>query len=270
MILAALLLLPVAISQAGWEVWENARFAKDEYHDGDSFKVTKATGRYEYILRLYYVDAPETDLDLEDRIQDQAKYWNISSDRIRALGKAATRFTEQFLQGGFTVYTQKDKARGRSRKNRYYALIQKDGRMLGEELVRAGLARIYGNRTEMPEGLPSTQNYLRDLRRAEKEARDDKRGAWGMTLPDTDSPLYRMQQIMSEPKEDLPDNLTLTSSLSVYSARSPHSLVGRLTPGMDIEIIGPESATMTRVRFRAGEHRIVEALVRTDDLRRQQ
>jgi endonuclease YncB( thermonuclease family) len=49
---------------------------------------------------------------------------------------------------------------------------------LNELLVSAGLARIYGTRTPLPDGRDS-RTYLAHLHELENEARAAKRGAWG-------------------------------------------------------------------------------------------
>jgi endonuclease YncB( thermonuclease family) len=53
-----------------------------------------------------------------------------------------------------------------------------EGRDLNELLVSAGLARIYGTRTPLPDSRES-RTYLAHLHELENEARAAKRGAWG-------------------------------------------------------------------------------------------
>jgi endonuclease YncB( thermonuclease family) len=57
-------------------------------------------------------------------------------------------------------------------------VITSDGKDLNELLVSAGLARIYGTRTPLPDGHDSRE-YLAHLRELEAEAKAAKRGAWG-------------------------------------------------------------------------------------------
>ena len=62
---------------------------------------------------------------------------------------------------------------------RYYAIaITAEGNDLNESLVSAGLARIYGRLTPLPDGRDSRE-YLAHLRGLESEAKAAKRGAWG-------------------------------------------------------------------------------------------
>jgi endonuclease YncB( thermonuclease family) len=62
--------------------------------------------------------------------------------------------------------------------SRYYAIVlTADGRDLNELLVSAGLARIYGTRTPLPDARDS-RTYLAQLRALESEAKLAKRGGW--------------------------------------------------------------------------------------------
>jgi endonuclease YncB( thermonuclease family) len=76
----------------------------------------------------------------------------------------------------FTINTRWRKVFGPTR---YYAIVvTADGHDLNELLVSAGLARIYGTRTPLPDGRDSL-TYLAHLHELENEARTAKRGAWG-------------------------------------------------------------------------------------------
>jgi endonuclease YncB( thermonuclease family) len=93
--------------------------------------------------------------------------------------RKASEFTKQALTKPFTIYTRWRRALGRSAIWRYYAIVvTADGRDLNELLVSAGLARIYGTRTPLPDGRDS-RTYLAHLHELENKARAAKRGAWG-------------------------------------------------------------------------------------------
>ena len=49
-----------------WVALTNCRYLPNPANDGDSFHV--AAGNKKYLFRLYFVDAPETDASLADRI----------------------------------------------------------------------------------------------------------------------------------------------------------------------------------------------------------
>lgn len=60
----------------------------------------------------------------------------------------------------------------------YYAIVvTADGEDLIDLLVRAGLARIYGTRTPLPDGRDS-RSYLAKLGELEAEAKREGRGGW--------------------------------------------------------------------------------------------
>jgi endonuclease YncB( thermonuclease family) len=153
-------------------------YKPQRWNDGDSFHVI-LPDRKEVILRLYFVDTPEEERVYADRIAEQAAYFGITPDAAIEIGRAASEFTKQALTKPFTIYTRWRRALGRSAIWRYYAIVvTADGRDLNELLVSAGLARIYGTRTPLPDGRDS-RTYLAHLHELENEARAAKRGAWG-------------------------------------------------------------------------------------------
>lgn len=159
-----------------WIKLEDCRLIDDEYMDGDSFHVRY--DREDYIIRLYYVDAPETDTALADRIAEQAEYWGIEPDEIPRLGEKARRFTEQQLRRDFTVYTKWANAAGQSRQPRYFGVVLIGHKNLADLLVEEGLARVYGASVTMPDGRNATTIYDQ-LRALETRAKQQKKGAWG-------------------------------------------------------------------------------------------
>ena len=75
--------------------------------------------------------------------------------------------------------TQKEKAMGASRKNRYYCvIIGANGERLGEALLKAGLARAHGVGAEWPERM-TVERFLRKLQTLEHKAKREKEGVWG-------------------------------------------------------------------------------------------
>ena len=159
-----------------WVVLENCRLILNPANDGDSFHVS-ANAR-EYIFRLYLVDAPETDEMVPGRLVDQAKYFGITVPQAIEVGTSAKEFTRQKLSEPFTVSTRMSDAMGRSRIERFYAFVQTKEGDLGEQLVRNGLARIYGYRAAPP-GLKSSRAELQKLQLLEVQARQEKMGGWG-------------------------------------------------------------------------------------------
>jgi DNA uptake protein ComE-like DNA-binding protein len=160
-----------------WIVMKDCRLIPNPANDGDSFHVK--VGGKEYLFRLYFVDAPETDEMTPRRLIDQAKYFNITVPQAIEVGRAAKDFTRVRLSQPFTVFTHMSDAMGQSRLQRFYAFVETQGGDLGEQLVGNGLARNYGFKA-VPPGKASSRIELQKLQRLEDEARQEKIGAWGI------------------------------------------------------------------------------------------
>lgn len=174
-----LLAVPIPAAAAQWETLTGVRLADTGYFDGDSFHLA-AKGK-NYIFRLYFVDAPETDDSYPDRVKAQAEYFGADLKRTLALGEEATNFARKFLRaGGVTVTTCWEDARGASAQPRFYAVIESAQGNLAVELVKNGLARVYGMPTpdRWPGGKPADA-FVEDLERLEAEAKREKVGGWG-------------------------------------------------------------------------------------------
>lgn len=160
----------------GWTVLENCRLLRRGGNDGDSFHVLHE-GK-EYIFRLYYVDAPETNESYPERVREQAEYFNLDEHDALRLGKEAARFTERILsRGPFTVVTRWEDARGNSRLPRHFGLVVTEQGDLDELLMAEGLVRLYGMRAD---GSYGSRKY-QTLKKLEQEARRERVGAWGIT-----------------------------------------------------------------------------------------
>jgi len=157
---------------------KDCRLIPNPANDGDSFHVS--AGAKEYLFRLYFVDAPETDEMTPRRLIEQAKYFAITVPEAIEAGRAAKDFTRQKLSEPFTVFTHMSDALGQSRLERFYAFVQTREGDLGEQLVRNGLARIYGFKTTPP-GLRNSQEELAKLQQLEDQAKQEMIGAWGIS-----------------------------------------------------------------------------------------
>lgn len=171
-----------------YDRFTDARYVERDGNDGDSFMV-KAGGR-EFELRLYFVDAPESYLsdryaDQRRRVDEQAReLGGISPEEAVEVGKRAKAFTRQQLANRtFTVYTYWEEVYDG---DRFYGFVElPDGSDLATRLVEEGLGRIHtkgpGSK-EKPVPTPGGQSFFqaRDrLEAIEREARKEKRGAWG-------------------------------------------------------------------------------------------
>jgi competence ComEA-like helix-hairpin-helix protein len=168
--------LATAHAHAPWITLPDCRYVPNPSNDGDSFHVR--AGRKEYIFRLYFVDAAETESGLSERTEEQAEYFGITLPLTLKVGEAAKEFTRRKLQQPFTVRTCRQDALGRSKRERFYAFVQVEKKDLGEELVANGLARLHGTASQAP-GLVSPEREWEELRRLEREAKTQKVGGWG-------------------------------------------------------------------------------------------
>lgn len=178
-----------SVTAKEWLIYERCELADDKYFDGDSFSVKALTG-YTYVFRLYGVDCPETDKRIKSRLVEQAKEFSVEEKDLIKWGKKASAFTKKFLRKPFTVYTQKKKAGGASKKARYYAIVvNEDGARLDEALISAGLARAYGMGAEWDKkfwdrtkaDLPSrmtSKRFISRLHSLESKAKREKVGVW--------------------------------------------------------------------------------------------
>ncbi len=172
-----LLACPIASARGPWLEWKNCQLEENDSNDGDSFHV-KAAGK-EYILRLYLVDAPESDAGFPERVAEQGKYFGITPAQSVQLGEEAAKFAGEKLSKPFSVRTSKQNAMGRSNSPRFYAFVQTSEGDLGEMLVANGLARVHGVAPRASESL-SPKEMKANLRRLEAEAKRLKIGGWGV------------------------------------------------------------------------------------------
>ena len=95
---------------------------------------------------------------------------------VEPFGPEASDFTEQFIAAGSgTVRLQMDRER-LDKYDRFLAYVWVDDRMLNEELIRAGLATA-------ETGYNYSQSMKTRFRRAENEAKSNRRGIWSTPTP---------------------------------------------------------------------------------------
>jgi len=236
-----------------WWTYESCRLIPNKANDGDSFHVRTKSAHL--IFRLYFADAPETDTSFPERIREQAEHWGIRAKDVPDLGARAARFTERFLRDGFTVYSKRDDARGRSRRDRFFAMVKVNDQWLSEALVQEGLARVYGAvPSEMPDG-GSPRKFSADLRVAERSAKREGKGGWDMKRrPGREGPdrIERRELILDRP-------------VSVYSLGEAPRYLARLPQGTRVTVLGRESRFMARIRFESSGDRL-EGKCRVRDL----
>jgi DNA uptake protein ComE-like DNA-binding protein len=162
-----------------WVTLLDCHYVANDANDGDSFHVR--SGNKKYLFRLYFVDAPETELEFGDRVNEQMKYFGTTTPQTLQIGEAARNFVRAKLSHSFIVRTCLQDALGRSKMERFYAFVEVDHRDLGEELVANGLARLHGTDSRPP-GMNSVEVEWQKLEQLERTAKQQKVGAWGVSV----------------------------------------------------------------------------------------
>ena len=165
----------LAAATKPWVMLTNCQYVAHADSDGDSFRVRGGTN--EFLLRLYFVDAPETNLRYPERTREQSEYFGVTLDESMKGGRMARDLVRDTLREPFTVWTRWATAGGRSKEPRYYALVQVGTNALAEILVSKGLAQPKGVRPNLPTGQKATA-YLEKLLALEADAKKKKVGLW--------------------------------------------------------------------------------------------
>jgi endonuclease YncB( thermonuclease family) len=168
-----------------WVKLTDCHYVDAPDNDGDSFRVRG--GDKEFTARLYYVDAPETNLRQGDRTRDQSVHFGITLDETMNAGEKAKKRTKELLQKPFLIWTRWATAGGRGRESRYYVIVEVDGKSLGEILVTEGLARTKGVAPILPNE-EKGKAYMERLDDLESVAREKHLGAWVTSSAQTPSP----------------------------------------------------------------------------------
>lgn len=126
------------------------KYAVKHAVDGDTLRLENGA-----LVRLLGVDTPEM---------------NRPDGKPEPFAVEATEFSERFIHSGH-VELSFDKER-HDRYGRVLAYATVDGKMLNEELLRAGMGRMLGQ-------FPYSAEMKARFRKAEGEAKKGKRGIWG-------------------------------------------------------------------------------------------
>jgi endonuclease YncB( thermonuclease family) len=164
-----------AAEKKEWVTLSNCQYVAGKDNDGDSFRVSCGTN--ELIVRLYFVDAPETNLRYPERTREQSEYFGTTLDETMKAGRKASDTVRELLQEPFVIRTRRASAAGRSTEPRYYAFVEMGGKSLAELLVSQGLARTKGVITNLPTG-ESWKAYAEKLHALESDARQKRLGIW--------------------------------------------------------------------------------------------
>ena len=191
---AVTLLLLVAVwpssaaERREWVRLTHCQYVAAKDNDGDSFRARCGTN--EFTLRLYFVDAPETNLRYPERTREQSEYFGVTLDETLRAGAKARDTVRELLREPFVVRTRRASAAGRSMEPRYYAFVELGGKSLAELLVSQGLARTKGITTNLPTG-ENWKAYAERLRALESEARQKRLGIWASSAEKISEPQTR-------------------------------------------------------------------------------
>lgn len=193
---APLQALPVAMAQVAvgqatsdasrmplqqFKIFPKAKLIESRANEADTLRIKVSDTEDEHIFVLYFVDAPDTSLTHPQRVQEQARYFGVSSQRVIEEGQRAAQYVTQLLkQQPFTVMTRWEEVPGLSR---YYALILVEispGKQvyLADLLVQQGFARVAGVTSSLPADSRSINDYALELQELKRRAQQGKTGIW--------------------------------------------------------------------------------------------
>ena len=215
-----------------WITLDHCQFVPNKANDGDSFHVRANDN--EYLVRLYFVDAPETASVGPERLIEQAGYFGVSVPQVIEVGLNAKRFVEARLSEPFTVVTRLAGGLGRSKIQRIYGFVRTKEGDLGEQLVANGLARIHGT-TAAPPGNSTSAAELEKLAQLENEAKRRKVGGWSLTGQSSSVAGARFQP-SPDGSHSIPVTQTSSSSTAAVSPVDVGSLAKEKTQLGKIDI----------------------------------
>ncbi len=169
----------LAADRKEWVMLTNCHYVADTDSDGDSFRVRGGTN--EFLLRLYFVDAPETNLRYPERTREQSEYFGVTLDESMKGGRMARDLVRDTLRDSFTVWTRWARAAGRSKDPRYYGFVLVGTKALDEILIAKGLAQPKGLRANLPTGEKAAA-HLERLHVLEAGAKKQRVGLWASSL----------------------------------------------------------------------------------------
>ncbi|MBU1694159.1 MAG: thermonuclease family protein [Verrucomicrobia bacterium] len=260
-VLGLALLSPGAAEAAKkWRVMEECTLIENPANDGDSFHVRWK--KRHYIFRLYFVDTPESESSLADRVKEQAEYFGIDEASTIQLGKQAAKFTEKFLADGFSIHTRRENALGRSERQRFYGIVKNAaGEDLAEALIANGLARIFGVDMDIPDDVRST-TFVNRLKGLELQAKKQRLGAWATQ---TDRVEQRMAALAA-PVAVVGQTLAVPQTVAVYTLEDASRQLGFLQRGAEIKVLEALTPVMLKIQITTGDGRVIEGQCRRSDL----
>ena len=99
--LAALTPGPAREKEKDWITLDHCQLVPNKANDGDSFHVR--ANDTEYLVRLYFIDAPETASVGPARLIEQAEYFGVSVPQVIEIGLDAKKFVDAKLSEPFNM-----------------------------------------------------------------------------------------------------------------------------------------------------------------------
>lgn len=164
-----------------FKVYPKARLIESRTNEADTLRIKVNDTEDEHVFVLYFVDALDTSLTHPQRVQEQGRYFGVTSQRAVEEGQRAVAYVTKLLkEHPFTVMTRWEEVPGLSR---YYALILVEitpGKWvyLADLLVQQGYARVAGVTTALPSDSRSLSDYALELQTLRKQAEQRKAGIW--------------------------------------------------------------------------------------------
>lgn len=164
-----------------FKVFPKARFIESRTNEADTLRIKVSDTEEEQVFVLYFVDALDASWTHPQRVQEQARYFGVSGEKVVSEGQKATQYVTQLLKDRpFSVMTRWEQVPERSR---FYALVLVEHQpgswvYLADLLVQQGFARVAGVTTSLPSDTRSLNDYALELQALRKQAEQRKAGIW--------------------------------------------------------------------------------------------
>lgn len=164
-----------------FKVYLKPKLIPSRTNEADTLRIKVNETEEEHVFVLYFVDALDASFTHPQRVQEQARYFGVGTQRVVEEGQRAAQWVAKLLNDcPFSVTTRWEQVTGLSR---YYALIiveHEPGKWvyLADLLVQRGYARVAGATTTLPSDSRSLADYALELQSLRRQAESQKAGIW--------------------------------------------------------------------------------------------